>query len=146
MQKKPTILVIGKEDPDLFHLQEKYNLIIRAVNYSTSPFIQAEEILASVGDTQLDGVVAYNNDLSSIIAAIIVQERHLVGPPLYALYLAQNKAMFSQYMLRKQLAYPDTTIIDITSPTLPRFNYPIFIKPIKGTMCTFTFVLHSQQE
>jgi len=145
MKKKPTILVVGKEDPDLCDLREKYDLIFHTLKYSTSPFVQAKEILTSVEDKQLDGVIGFT-DLGSTIAAIIAQERHLVGPSPYALYLAQNKAMFSQYMLKTHLPYPDTTVIDITSPTFPNFDYPVFIKPIKGRMSSFAFMLHSQQE
>src|SRR5437899_2605519 len=110
MKKKITVLVIGKEDSDYHYLREKYNLMFREENYLVSPFEQMKEILASLEDIHIDGVIGLQ-DLASIIAALIAQERHLVGPPPYAIYLAQNKALFSQYMIGKHLCYPHTTII-----------------------------------
>jgi glutathione synthase/RimK-type ligase-like ATP-grasp enzyme len=145
MKKKPTILVVGKEDPDLCDLREKYDLIFRDTDYLTSPFAQAKEMLTSLEGRQLDGVVGFH-DKDSPVAAIIAQKCHLVGPPLYAVYLGHNKVLFSQHMKQEQLPYPDTTIINITSTTFPRFDYPIFIKPSKGRLSAFAFMLHSQQE
>src|SRR6266849_454041 len=145
MKKKPTILVVGKEDPSLYDLREKYDLIFRDTDYSTSPFAQAKAMLTSLEDTQLDGVVGFH-DKDSPVAAIIAQKYHLVGPPLYAVYLGHNKAMFAQHMKQEQLPYPDTTIINITSTAFPPFDYPIFIKPSKGRLSAFAFMFHSQQE
>jgi len=59
MNKKPTILVVGGEDPDLHDLREKYDLIFRDTDYLTSPFAQAKEILTSLEGRQLDGVVGF---------------------------------------------------------------------------------------
>src|SRR5260370_19691352 len=145
MKKKPTILVVGNENPDLHNLREKYNLIFRNAAHSKSPFAQAKEMVTSLEGRQLDGVVGFH-DKDSPVAAIIAQECHLVGPPLYAVYLGQNKVLFSQHMKQEQLSYPDTTIINMTSTAFTSFDYPIFIKPSKGRLSAFAFMIHSQQE
>jgi biotin carboxylase len=144
---KKTVLIINAERSYYEPLKLKYNLLFREPNFNASPYEQATGIIDWLKESnqEIDAVVGYL-DAHVAIASIIAERLHLAAPSVEAMYVAQNKAEFSRRMALNKLPYPLTQEIDISTDELPSVGYPLFLKPDKGSLSAYSYVIESEDD
>ncbi len=150
--KKPTILVIitSRREPSKLRfrqLEHKYNLVFWVLDRNVVHDEQSRRIVRLLRDNRLDpdSVVGFSEE-PSLLAAVLATQLGSVYTSPQSICRAQHKAVFAQIARKIDENYPPTIAIINPDQTSIDLEYPVFIRPARGSVSEFAYRIDSEDD
>ena len=148
---KPTILVyLGNDFSREYFapLNHYYTFIYHKLDYAQDPlsFLHHSLSIIKKKKISIDAVLGDIDDASAI-ASLAAKKLKLSGPSPQSIFKAQHKILFVRECEQLLPYFPKSLYVDLTKKKymMPK-DYPAFIKPTRGALSIYSYMLSSQKE
>ncbi len=150
--KKPTILVIinSRREPSKLYfkqLEQKYNLVFWVLDRNVVHDEQSKRIVRLLRDNRLDpdSVVGFSEE-PSLLAAVLATQLGSAYTSPQSICRAQHKAVFAQIARKIDENCPPTIGIINPDQTGIDLEYPVFIRPARGSVSELAYRIDSEED
>lgn len=149
--KKPIVLIISKTHNEssklrFEQLKDKYNLVFWVLDRNVPHDKQSRQVIGFLRKNKLhlDSVVGFSEE-PALLAAVLAAQLGTVYTSPQSICRAQHKAVFAQIARKVNQCYPPTVNITYPHQTDIDLEYPVFIKPSRGSLSECAYRIDSEE-